>query len=108
MASGSGTVGSCSTADALADDAATGTVTSCLAGAGTPGQARTSNGTGVAPTFQAVPATTITLAPGLAATPTSYNTGTQTVTNAHAFAQLFYEGHATSYTVLSQPMGQSC
>ena len=47
-------------------------------------------------------ATTITLAPGLAATPTSYNTGTQTVTNGSTVSpQLFYEGHATSYTVLS-------
>ena len=101
-ASGSGTVGSCSTADALAYYAATGTVTSCLAGVGTSGQVLTSNGTGVAPTFQAVPATTITLAPGLAATPTSYNTGTQTVTNGSTVSpQLFYEGHATSYTVLS-------
>ena len=46
--------------------------------------------------------TTITLAPGLAATPTSYNTGTQTVTNGSTVSpQLFYEGHATSYTVLS-------
>lgn len=50
---GSGTVGSCSTADALAYYAATGTVTSCLGSAGNSGQVLTSNGPGAAPTFQA-------------------------------------------------------
>lgn len=51
--SGGGTVGNCTTADALAYYAATGTTTSCLPGVGTSGQVLTSNGAGVAPTFQA-------------------------------------------------------
>jgi hypothetical protein len=61
--SGSGTVGNCTTADALAYYAATGTTTSCLAGVGTSGQVLTSNGTGVAPTFQAASGSSATTDP---------------------------------------------
>jgi len=52
----SGVVSNCATADALAYYAAAGTTVSCLSSVGTAGQALTSNGAGVAPSFQALPA----------------------------------------------------
>lgn len=51
-ASGSGTVSSCATADAVAFYSTTGTTVSCLSSVGTTGQVLTSNGTGTAPTWQ--------------------------------------------------------
>ena len=101
--SGSGTVGSCSTADALAYYAATGTTTSCLAGVGTSGQVLTSNGTGVAPTFQAAGGFTApTLSPGLATTPGTYNAGAQTLTSGSTLSpQIFYKAETSSCTLNS-------
>lgn len=50
---GSGTVSNCTTADAVAIYATTGTTVSCLSSVGSSGQVLTSNGAGVAPSFQA-------------------------------------------------------
>ena len=97
--SGSGTVSSCSTADALAYYAATGTTVGCLSGVGTNGQILTSGGTGVAPSFKTL---AITLAAGLASTPGTYNPGTQTITNGSTISsQAFYKSITSSCVVNS-------
>jgi fibronectin-binding autotransporter adhesin len=50
---------------------------------------------------------TVTLNPGLAATPGTYNSGAQTITNGSTLStQLFYEPHTTSYSLASTDGGK--